>query len=544
MSLETNPSRQSKETPAINPATGEVLGRFSEHRPAQVIAAVAQARRAQQVWAALPVRKRVRALRPMRRFLVEQADRIAAIISMDNGKTRVEALATEVMPAVMALGYYSRKAPGFLRTRAQSPGSLLLWNKWSKIRRVPYGVVGIISPWNYPFAIPFSDIVPALLAGNAVFFKAATQTQVVAWILTQCVATAELPEGLFNHFNLPGAVAGDALLEAGIDKLFFTGSVAVGKQLMRKAADTLTPVNLELGGNDPMLVDADADLDRAVLGAVWGGLQNCGQSCAGVERVYLHRAIHEPFLERLKEAVGRLRTGPDRTHGVDLGAITTAGQKHTIEKHVADALAKGARLFARSPQPDPAEIGIFYPATVLTEVTADMLVMREETFGPVLAVAKVADMEQAVRLANDSPYGLSASVWSRDTHRAEQIARRLEAGVITLNDHLMSHGMAETPWGGCKRSGIGTTHGRIGFDEMTRPRVIVHDLLAKAKRDLWWHPYSPELYRGLRAALDTFYGPGLWRRVTGLFPLLRVYPRIFHSRWDSGKKDEKHGRRC
>ena len=533
-------------TAAVDPAEGAAPRRAPEHRPEAIPAALSRARQAQREWAARPIRNRVRALRPLRRFLVDQADRIAAVIARDTGKTRVEALATEVMPALMTLGYACRKAPRFLRPRPQLPGTLLLWHKWSRIVRVPYGVVAVISPWNYPFAIPFAEIVPALLAGNAVLFKGAGQTPRAAAVLDECLASAALPQGLFTRFELPGAVAGPAFLAAGIDKLFFTGSVAVGRELMRQAAATITPVSLELGGNDAMLVAPDADLDRAARGALWGGLQNCGQSCAGVERIYVHRDVYEPFLERLKNLVERLRVGPDRAFDVDLGALTTVEQKQTVSRHVDDALARGARLFARSPepqaQPQPQqqppehgpENGLFYPATVLTEVTEDMLVMREETFGPVLAVARVADMEEAVRRANDSQYGLTASVWSRNPDAAEQLGRRLQAGVITLNDHLMSHGMPETPWGGFKHSGIGRTHGRIGFDEMTQPQVIVHDLLAWTKRDLWWHPYSEPLYRGLRGAIVVIYGAGLWERLRGLTPLARIFPRIFTNRWDSG----------
>lgn len=537
-------------TATVDPVHGAAPRRAAEHRPEAIAAALSRARQAQRDWAAQPIRNRVRSLQPLHRFLVDQADRIAAVIARDTGKTRVEALATEVMPALMALGYACRKAPRFLRPRPQLPGTLLLWHKWSRIVRVPYGVVAVISPWNYPFAIPFAEIVPALLAGNAVLFKGSGQTQGAAEVLDECLASAALPEGLFIRFDLPGAVAGPAFLAAGIDKLFFTGSVTVGQALMQQAAATLTPVSLELGGNDAMLVASDADLDRAARGALWGGLQNCGQSCAGVERIYVHRDVYQPFLERLKNLVERLRVGPDRAFDVDLGALTTLEQKRTVSRHVNDALARGARLFARSPQPQtqpqmqPAELkpeaelesehDLFYPATVLTEVTDDMLVMREETFGPVLAVARVADMEEAVRRANDSHYGLTASVWSRNPEAAERLGRRLQTGVITVNDHLMSHGMPETPWGGFKHSGIGRTHGRIGFDEMTQAQVIVHDLLAWTKRDLWWHPYSEALYRGLLGAISTFYGAGFWERLRGLPPLARIFPRIFTNRWDSG----------
>jgi succinate-semialdehyde dehydrogenase/glutarate-semialdehyde dehydrogenase len=475
----------------------------------------------------LPVKLRARALRKAKAYLLEHAEDITELISRENGKTRIEALATEVLPAVMAIEYYTRRAKGFLKPAVIAPGSLLLCNKWSRLFRVPYGVIGIISPWNYPFSIPFSEVVMGLLAGNGVVLKTASSTQLVGRQIESCLRAADLPDGLFSFVNLPGSQAGDAFMESGIDKLFFTGSVAAGKQLMAKAAQTLTPLNLELGGNDAMVVCEDADIDRASSGAVWAGLQNCGQSCAGVERIYVQESVYGPFLEKLKAKVESLRIGEDTDFGVDMGAMTTRDQMETVEKHIEDALHKGAKIVAQSSCPPREGPGNFVPAMVVGDVTHDMLVMREETFGPVLAVMKVRDMEQAIALANDSLYGLTGSVWSKNGRKAERIAQNIRAGVVTINDHLVSHGMPETPWGGVKASGFGKTHGRIGFNEMTQPKVVVHDLLAFAKKNLWWRPYNEEVYRGLRGAMKLFYGPGLKVRLSGLWPLLKILPRIF-----------------
>jgi acyl-CoA reductase-like NAD-dependent aldehyde dehydrogenase len=264
-----------------NPATGEILGHSALNSIEVVGQASGRARQVQPAWSQRPVRERVRYLNRVRAYIAENADELAEIISRDNGKTRTDALASEVLPAAMAVDYYCRNAVAFLKDRRIRPGNLLMANKVSRIIRVPYGVVGIISPWNYPFSIPFSEVVMALLAGNAVLLKVATETQLVGRAIERCLAAAGLPEGLFAYLNLPGRIAGTALLEAGVDKLFFTGSVAVGQTLMAEAARTLTPVVLELGGNDPMLVCADADPERAAAGAVWAGLQNCGQSCGG-----------------------------------------------------------------------------------------------------------------------------------------------------------------------------------------------------------------------------------------------------------------------
>lgn len=515
---------RSDDTVSRNPATGDVIGRWPRTSPDDVRAAIAHASTAQTGWEQTPVRQRARAILRVRDWVVAHADELAVTISRENGKPRIEALATEVLPAAMAAAYYARRAAGWLKTRRVPASSWLMLNKASRMRRVPWGVVGIISPWNYPFAIPFSEVVMALLAGNAVILKVASPSQSVGQALAECFGAAGLPQGLFAHVNLPGPEAGALLLECGVGKLFFTGSVAAGRQLMAQAAQTLTPVCLELGGNDPMLVCPDADLDRAAGGALWAGMQNAGQSCGGVERIYVHQQVYQPFLERLAGRVRALRVGSDVNGPVDMGPLTTPGQVQTVRRHVDDALQRGAAIFAQSACAPGDQ---FLPAMVLTGVDHSMLVMREETFGPVVGVMQVADMDEAVRLANDSDLGLTASVWSRNRREARGLAARLQAGVVTINDHLMSHGLPETPWGGFKRSGIGRTHGALGFAEMTQAQCIVDDLMPGVKRDLWWHPYSPDVYAGLKGLLDMLYAPALGARLRGAARLASLFPRMF-----------------
>jgi len=514
-------------TECINPATGQSIGRSALHTVADLQASIQTAQKAQPGWAVLPVAERIGCIRRVRDYIVDNADEIAETISADNGKVRVDALATEILPAAMAASYYMRQAHRFLRARPIRPGNFFLLNKRSQLRRVPYGVVGIISPWNYPFAIPFSEVIMALLAGNAVILKTASQTQRAGRILEQSILAAGLPKGIFQYINLPGRLAGDGFLENGIDKLFFTGSTQTGKYLMRKAAETLTPLVLELGGNDAMLVCEDASLQRTVAGAIWGAFSNAGQSCAAIERIYVHEAIYDTFLEMLKAGVEGLRIGIDQDFEVDIGAMTTAKQTATVQEQLNDALQKGATIFAQSAAPEGAN---FLPAIVLTDTTPQMKVMQEETFGPLVAVTKVCNMKEAIRLANDSQYGLSASVWSRNRRNAKAIARQLRAGAVMINDHLMSHGLAETPWGGFKQSGIGRTHGRIGFDEMTQPQVIVDDCMPFVQKDLWWHPYSGKLYTGLRAILILLYGKGVKVRWKALGTILSRLPRMFSSK--------------
>lgn len=513
-------------TVCVNPATGEVLGHSALNSAEDVKQAVAGARKAQAQWAAMPVKSRAAHLKRMRDYLADQADELAEVIARDNGKTRTDALAAEVLPAAMALDYYCRRAKSFLKDRRLMPASLLMANKLTKLTRVPYGVVGIISPWNYPFSIPFSEIIMALLAGNAVILKVATETQLVGRALERCLNSVDLPQGLFTHINLPGRVAGAAFLEAGVDKLFFTGSVAVGKTLMAQAAQSLTPIVLELGGNDPMLVCADADLERAASGAVWAGLQNSGQSCGGVERVYVHNTVYAPFLEALAAKVKQLRVGFDVDFNLDLGAMTTAKQKAAVEDQVRAAVDAGALIYAQSEAPSDGD-GRFLPAMLLTQVDHSMEIMREETFGPVLCVMPVENMDRGLALANDSDLGLTASVWTRDSRLGEQLARQIKAGAVMINDHLMSHGLAETPWGGFKLSGIGRSHGAVGMDEMTQVQCLVHDHMPKVRKNFWWHPHGPLVYNGIRGLIDFLYGRRILRRLDGLNKLLKVFPRTF-----------------
>ncbi|MGH8370857.1 MAG: aldehyde dehydrogenase family protein, partial [Gammaproteobacteria bacterium] len=271
-----------------------------------------------------------------------------------------------------------------------------------------------------------------------------------------------------------------------------------------KASETLTPLSLELGGKDAMIVCADADLERAANGAVWAGLSNAGQSCAGVERLYVQDSVYQPFMALLKCKVEALRVGRDTDFRVDIGAICTDRQLDTIHRQVGEALAQGATLFAQAPAPVSAGTHFIAPS-VLTDVDHTMAVMREETFGPVLGVMRFRDDEEALRLANDSSYGLTASVWSRNTRHATRLAHRIRAGAVTINDHLLSHGLTETPWGGFKDSGMGRGHGRFAFEEMTAPQVVVLDRFSMLKRQLFWQPYSQRSYSMLKRIMTLLF---------------------------------------
>lgn len=510
-----------------NPASGEILGRYLEQSADAVRSAMREAHAIQPIWAATPLAKRKRCIARMRAILLEQTDDIAQLISNCVGKTRIEALTTEVIPTVAGSLWYERHARACLSPERLRNGSPLFFSKRSTLYHRPLGLVGIISPWNYPLGIPMHEIVPALLSGNSVAFKTAPETLPVGIKIAELFQQAGLPPGVFQHVMINGPRCGDLFLEpGGVDKLLFTGSVEVGKQLMTKAASTLTPLSLELGGKDAMIVCTDADLERAAAGAVWAGMSNAGQSCAAIERVYVHRDVYAPFMQLLTKKVAALRIGRDTDFNVDVGALCTDRQVETVQQHLEDAFQHGATIAAKAGS--AADINAhFIPPMVITHVDHSMKIMQDETFGPVLGVMQVESEAEAIRLANDSRYALSGSVWSRDLDRAQRIAQRMRAGSIMINDHLLSHGLTETPWGGVKESGHGRGHGRFAFEQTTSATVIVNDWFKLARRQPYWMPYDQQSYDGLKGILVGVYGRGVTRRLAALWRGLAVLPRMF-----------------
>jgi acyl-CoA reductase-like NAD-dependent aldehyde dehydrogenase len=492
-----------------------------EHTVDDLKRAVERAREAQKAWREKSFGARKKIVKRMRGSLLLHADDIARAVAEATGKTRVDALSTEVLPSAMAAAWYAKAARRFLRKRRVRAGNLLLSYKRSVLLREPWGVVGIISPWNYPFGIPFHETVMGLMAGNAVVLKVATLARGAGELIREVVEEAGVPDGLFHLIHLPGKVAGPAFIEAGVNKLFFTGSIAVGKELMRLAADRLVPVCLELGGNDAMVVLGDASLQRAVGGALWAGLSNCGQSCGGVQRIYVHERIAPSFSALLAGRLKLLRYGREREFDVEVGALATREQYDAIKAQVAGAKAAGARVLVQAGTDDPEKL--LHPALVLDKVKPEMKIMQEEAFGPIMLLDTFATEDEAVEKANSTVYGLTASVWSRRPRRAKRVAARLEAGAVTINDHLMSHGLAETHWGGYKQSGVGRSHGQAGFEEMTQTKVIVNDLLHRMPRAMWWYPHSAKTYSRLKGLLDLLYSKNIGRRLAGLGKLLKLF---------------------
>ena len=514
-----------KFTKSINPFSNEVIGLSKQNTKEEIREIIAHAREAHLYWHSLSFKETAKYFYKLRELIVKDADEIAALISKENGKIRIDALTAEVLPITIAISYFLKNGKKFLKDKKIKSGNIFLSYTKSFIRRVPYGVIAIIAPWNYPFTIPMYDIITALLCGNAVVFKAASDTQLVGRKIEELIINSGFPKNLFSLVNLPGSIAGEAFLEGGIDKLFFTGSTEVGKELASKAASKLIPISLELGGNDPMIVLEDADIERAVNGAIWGGFHNCGQSCGGIERIYVHEKIYKEFISKLKEKVKELKAGDPTSFSSDLGVMTNKQQKFVVESHINDALEKGAKIIAESKLISQSENAM--KAIVLTEVNHDMTIMKEETFGPVIGVMKFSTCKEAIQLANNSNYGLTASIWSRSNKKAIEVGKQIHAGVININDHLMSHGMPETPWGGFKDSGGYRSHGEFGFHEMTQPQVIVRDILPFVKRDLWWHPFDKKIYEGILGLINLLYHNSLKKKIDGFFRLIKIANRIF-----------------
>jgi succinate-semialdehyde dehydrogenase/glutarate-semialdehyde dehydrogenase len=372
-----------------------------------------------------------------------------------------------------------------------------LLGRTSQIIYRPLGVVGIISPWNFPWAIPLGEVVMALMAGNAVVLKPSELTTLVGLKIGEVFRRAALPEGLLSVVAGDGR-AGAALVEAGVDKIMFTGSVATGKRVAAAAARRLLPVVLELGGKDPMIVLDDADAAVAAGAAVWGAFCNSGQACASVERCYVQEAIAPRFIEEVVKQTRALRQAAGTESDTDIGAMSSERQLSVVAAHVDEALAQGAHALTGGRRAPKLE-GPFYEPTVLADVTHEMTVMREETFGPVLPLMTFKTEEEALGLANDSQFGLTASVWTKDIARGRRLAQRIEAGTVMVNETLYTHGVAQTPWGGMKQSGLGRTHGRLGLLELVTPQHI-HVNRVSNVRDLWWFRYTPQtvnLFRGL-----------------------------------------------
>jgi acyl-CoA reductase-like NAD-dependent aldehyde dehydrogenase len=497
---------------SVNPATGEVLREFLPAADAEVNAAVARARAAQPAWYGLGVRQRVNVLDNFRKHLYEKKSEISGLITSEAGKPLAEALLSEVLVVLDSARFYSENSYAFLRDRALPHGNLAMKTKSGRLMREPYGVIGIISPWNYPFSIPATETLAALVAGNSVVLKPSEFTSMIALELAALFWKAGVHKDVLQVVVGDGGTGG-ALVNADIDKLVFTGSVATGKRVAQAAAARLLPVVLELGGKDPMLVLDDADIDVASSGAVWGAFTNAGQACLSVERCYVHRSVYDEFSEACARKAAQLRVGNGIDPRTDVGPLIHERQLRNVAAQVVEARLLGARVLTWAER--RTDLGPnFYSPTVIADVTHEMRLMREETFGPVLPIMPFDTDDEAVRLANDSDYGLAASVWTRDRSRGEALARRIHAGTVMVNDAVSCFGVSEAPHGGVKWSGIGRTHGMFGLEEMARLKYLDSDRLPGMKK-IWWYGYGESFTRQMESFVDLMFAASWGKRLQG-----------------------------
>jgi acyl-CoA reductase-like NAD-dependent aldehyde dehydrogenase len=512
---------------SFNPATGERLGAVPCTPTEAVQGVVDEVIVVQRFWAQLTLTDRARYLERAAQVVIDEADEIRDLIVREQGKPRNEAFSMEVLPTIDALGWIGRAGIALLADERIKMPQLFFKTKSSAFTYEPLGVIGVISPWNYPWSIPFGEVALALMAGNGVVLKPASATPLIGEKIARVFERAGVPEGLIRVIHGPGS--GSALVRSSAAKIFFTGSVETGREVGEACARQLKGSVLELGGKDPMIVLPDANLEHAIAGALWGGFANAGQTCAGIERVYVQREVAERFISGVVAGAQSLRVGDPLRWDTEIGPMVSREQFELVCELVDDAVAAGATLRCGGPIDGPAgfEAGDFYAPTVLTGVTHEMRIMREEIFGPVLPIVVVESEDEAVARANDSVFGLGASVWTSDRPKGQRIARELESGMVWINDHMFSHGACQCPWGGVKDSGVGRTHSRFGLYECVNVKLRVWE--PSAIRDPWWHPYDETLGHALRQTAAILYGRPSIRAGAlkdGIAPLLALGSRL------------------
>jgi acyl-CoA reductase-like NAD-dependent aldehyde dehydrogenase len=492
-----------------SPATGEKIASLRVAPVAEVARAIAKARTAQSLWEKKNFRERAEVLYRYRDLLIDYQEKMADIVTAETGKPRAEVYGNELFYLYDAIGFWAGNAAKYLSPEKIRPH--LLKTKKVISTYSPIGVVGIISPWNFPLVLSIGDAIPALMAGNAVVIKPSELTPMTALYGAELAQQAGFPENLLQVVIGYGETA--EFLIDHVDMICFTGSVETGKKVARRAAERLIPVSLELGGKDPLIVLKDADLERAANACVWGALMNSGQVCTSIERVYVEEHVYPDFVDRVVQRVRSLRQGAS-TDEVELGSMTSAAQIEKVAAQVEDAVRKGAKILCGG-RKNPNFKGFYYEPTVLVDVDHGMDIMTEETFGPVIPIMRVKDADEAVRLANDSRYGLDGGIFTKDKERGRLIAERIQAGSVCVNDCLVNYAIPDAPMGGIKESGVGRRHGADGIRKFCRQKTIVTDRLG-LKSEVIWFPLARRKTELFRRGFRLLYRSGWKNKLAAL----------------------------
>jgi len=488
---------------SYNPATGELLGSVETVEPGEVQAAVDDVAEVQPFWGELSLKDRGRYLQRAAEVLAGDVDEVARLLCSEQGKPITEAYTMEVVPTIDALNWIADEGPAILDDQQIRMGQGLFLGKKAKFSFEPLGVVGVIAPWNYPWSIPFGEVAIALMAGNGVVLKPASLTPLLGERIREAFEKAGVPDGLIRVLHGGGEV-GQALCESSSRKIFFTGSVEVGYTVGKTCAGLMKGAVLELGGKDPAIVCPDAELANAISGIVWGGFANAGQTCSGIERVYVVEEVADRFVEGVRREAEALQVGDPQSWDVEVGPMVSTNQHELVSELIDDAVSNGAKLLCGGPTEVAGSSGSYIAPAVLTDVTHEMRIMKEEIFGPVLPIVVVASEEEAIELANESDFGLGASIWTRDRRKGERMARRIESGMVWINDHSYTHAAIQCAWGGVKDSGLGRSHSKFGFYECVEIKNVTWN--SARGRDFWWQPYDETLGEAIRASANLLYG--------------------------------------
>jgi acyl-CoA reductase-like NAD-dependent aldehyde dehydrogenase len=508
-----------------NPATGDVIGSCKSHTAEEGRAAIERARAAQKRWAAKPLKDRIAVIRRFKDILLDRAEELCELVSQENGKVLQESFQMEVFPIVDLANYFCSRAPDIL-AKKQIPLHLLKHRR-SYLHYKPRGVLLIISPWNFPFSIPFGEVIMALLAGNAVVLKPASLTPLIALKGRELFDAAGLDPDVFQVLPCPGRVASE-MIEMGVDYVNFTGSTGVGVQVAATCGKNLIPCSMELGGKDPAIVLPDADLDIVVGSLVWGAFANAGQVCASIERAYVHESLYDEVVRRVTDRVNALKVGDPFASDTDMGPMTDPGQLDQVIAHVDSAAANGATILTGGKRLDGP--GQFFPPTVMVDVDDEFEAVKDETFGPTLPIMSYRSVDDAIARANNSPFGLNAYVYGKCKDEMRRVAEQLEAGTVMTNETLFTHACPETPWGGVKMSGVGRVHSDDGLKDLCIAYHVNEEVLPTMKWSPFWQPYSNKMYKALIGAARMLQHSELGEKSSGAIDFAKNVSQLIRNR--------------